>query len=269
MTDSLAVIAGYGGLPMALLDAYDPHPVFILAYHGHTDPRIVEGRDHIWLYLGQIGKALKAVRERNITRIVMAGGIRRPSLRHLLPDREGRKLLKRLGTRWRGDNKILSVIEEFLDEEGFSLLSVQEVAPHLLPLEGPLGKHTPSSEVLTDIRTGTSLLDHLSPCDIGQGLAIQNGLVLAIEAAEGTDACILRTPPLANPQEYPPIYIKRAKVNQTEKIDLPVIGLKTIENLAQAGFQGLVFQAKKTLITDLHKVIELANQKGIFLWGEP
>lgn len=269
MTEPLAVIAGYGGLPITLLAAHDPRPVFILAYHGHTDPRVVEGRDHIWLYLGQVGKALQAMQERKIKRIVMAGGIRRPSLRHLLPDREGRKLLKRLGTRWRGDNKILSVIEEYLEEKGFHLLSVQDIAPHLLPSAGPLGKHTPSSESLADIRTGASLLDHLSPFDVGQGLAIQNGLILAIEAAEGTDACILRTSPLANPQEPPPVYVKRAKINQTEKIDLPVIGLKTMENLIKAGFQGLSFQAKKTLITDLDKVIQLADQNGLFLWGEP
>lgn len=269
----IAIIAGTGGLPRALLQACQQRqqPYFLLAYQGFTDPTLIQDdTPHIWLSLGQIDKALSALRTRSITDIVMAGGgaIARPSLKNLKLDKGGMRLLAKIGLRWPGDNHVLKTVAMFLEQEGFCLRSPQDFLPSFLAPAGPLGRHHPSATALEECCKGREVLAHLSRWDFGQGIALQNGLILAIEAAEGTDACIARSGLLQRPGEGRAIYVKRAKIGQDERLDLPVIGPKTLDTLIQMRFQGIAFQAGKTLILMPESVQQKADEAGLFLWGE-
>lgn len=254
-------------MPKLIARACAPRPLFVIAYHGYTDKEFVKDYAHVWLHLGQIGQAMKCLRERNITEIVMVGKCERPSLRHLLPDGQGMRLLSKIGLRWPGDNHLLTLIQDFLYEEGFVLKSPQEILQTLIAPVGALGATIPSNDILKDIEIGCRALSVMSPLDFGQGLAIQNGLILGVEAAEGTDLCILRTGKLAHSKGPKPIYVKRAKVGQNEKLDLPVIGPKTLDHLIKAGFQGIAYEAERTLLLSIKELRERGDQEGVFFWG--
>lgn len=266
--EPIGIIAGSGELPKLILEACQFRPVFVIAYHKWTDPSLTEGVPHIWLYLGEVGKTLQALKAAGIKQLVIAGGKgERPSLRNIKPDKVGVKLISRIGLRWSGDNNILMTIQRFLEEEGFILKSPQDIVTSLLAPAECLSAIAPCEAALKDIEQGTQALNHLSVLDCGQGLAIQNGLILGIECAEGTDNCIQRCGQLRRAGEPLPIYVKRSKINQSELLDLPVIGPKTIEILIQAQFQGLAFEAAKTLIILKDQVQNMADAAGIFLWS--
>ena len=254
-------------MPKLIAQACAPRPLFVIAYHGYADPEFIKDHAHVWLHLGQVGQAMKCLRERNIREIVMVGKCERPSLRHLLPDGQGVRLLSKIGLRWPGDNHLLTLIQDFLYEEGFVLKSPQEILQTLIAPLGPLGVCTPSDDSLRDIDVGRRALSAMSSLDFGQGLAIQNGLILGVEAAEGTDLCILRSGELAHPDGPKPLYVKRAKVGQNEKLDLPVIGPSTLDHLIKAGFQGIAYEAERTLLLSIKELANKADQNDVFLWG--
>jgi UDP-2,3-diacylglucosamine hydrolase len=270
MIEKIAVIAGAGGMPKSLFLHLQQQqiPFFVIAYHGHTDQSLIQDMDHEWFAFGQVGKVFKALKDREIQSVVFAGGglTPRPSLKNLSVDGMGLKLLRRIGLRWGGDNQALKVVSAFLEENGFRVCAPQDFIPPLLAKRGCLTHTQPQQETAPDLLLGKEMLAALSPLDFGQGIAIQNGLVLGVEAAEGTDACILRCGKLQRPTpEPPPVYIKRAKINQDERCDLPAIGLKTIESLKEAGFQGIAIQSEKTLILEASETLNLANQYGLFI----
>jgi DUF1009 family protein len=260
----LGMITGTGHMPRLIIQAYSPQPIFAIAYYDCTDPHAIENIPHQWFALGAVGAVLNALRSQNIANLVFAGNLKRPALSHIMPDKDGMRLLARLGLRWPGDNKLLDVIQNFLQEEGFTVLSPQEILPSLLyTIHSPIEL---SDQNLRDIKKGKEILDNLSIFDIGQGIAVQNGQILGIEAAEGTDQCIMRCGKLQNNNEPAPVYIKCAKIGQNEKIDLPAIGANTINALASAGFCGLAFEKGKTLILDRETVKNEAQKHKIFLW---
>jgi DUF1009 family protein len=261
------MIAGSGHMPKLIARACAPRPLYVIAYHGYTDPNFVKDYPHVWLHLGQVGQAISWLREQKIQEIVMVGKCARPSLRHLLPDSHGLRLLSKIGLRWPGDNHLLTLVQEFLHEEGFVITSPQEMMQTLIAPLGSLGAHTPSQEGMSDIEVGRHALSVMSCLDFGQGLAVQNGLILGVEAAEGTNECIMRCGQLAHRDGPHPIYIKRAKVGQNEKLDLPVIGPETLDCLVKAGFQGIAYEAERTLLLSLKELEKKADQEHLFLWG--
>jgi DUF1009 family protein len=273
MLKPIGIIIGTGDIPQLLIQACQRsgRAFVLIAYEGYTDPDLIEKHlPHCWLRLGQVGKTLEVLKEHGARDIVLAGGGRlsRPSFRHLSLDQEGRRLLARLGFRWKGDNTILKTISDYLEEKGFCIKSPQDFLPPLVSPSGVLGIHRPSPEALQDIAVGGGLLASLSPFDFGQGVAVQEGLILGIEAAEGTDACIRRCGLLKREGSLPPVYIKRAKIGQDQRLDLPVVGPETLKALTEAGFGGIAFQAEQTLLISLETLREKADAAGLFLWAE-
>ena len=163
---------------------------------------------------------------------------------------------------------MLLTLQAFLKDEGFCIKSPQDILPHWMAKEGPLGDVRPDEEALQVLKQGFLHLDHLSSLDCGQGIAMQQGWILGIEAAEGTDACIRRCGAMQWPTGPRALYIKGAKKGQSEALDLPTIGPNTLTNLEEAHFQGIAFEAEKTLLLHPKKLADQANKAGIFLWGE-
>jgi DUF1009 family protein len=268
MQQPIALILGRGNFCFLLKKTLEEQgrPFFVLAYQGITDPELTQGCDHAWISLGHVGRGLDILRSYGVKEISMAGTWQRPAWSDLMPDTMGLKLLTRLGMSWSGDDRILKVVQAFLAEQGFDIVSPQSILPSLVTQPGSLGTLNPCLEALQDIDKGAAYLTHLSCLDFGQGLALQKGLVLAVEAAEGTDQCILRTGPLKRTGPGP-VYVKMAKQDQSYDLDLPVIGPGTIRSLVQAGFQGLAFQSHSVLVAFGQEMAEMADKQGIFLWG--
>lgn len=271
----MALIAGGGRLPQDLAHhlIQQGQPLIIVALEGQTDPvwpDEVPGVPVVWVALGQVGRVLKFLAKHAASRVVMVGGIKRPSwddmIRHLKLDVQGMKLLGKALLYPMGDDALLTLVMDHLTHHGYSVVGVHEVMPKLLWEKGCHTQIHPTPENQRDIAHGWSVLETLSPLDIGQGVVIQQGLVLAIEAIEGTDAMIARAGTLKRGGAGP-VLVKRPKMQQDARVDLPTIGPTTIESLIEAGFAGLAFQADKTLVVEKSRCVALADKAGLFLLG--
>lgn len=264
----LGIIAGGGAMPARLLHACDKNDIesFIIAFEGQTDMSILQGRKYMLTRIGAAGTIINTLRSHEIRDLVFIGSIRRPSLKEMRPDLKTVSFFARLSTRALGDDGLLRAVKKELEHEGFRLHGVQRFAHDLLAVEGPMGRHKPKRSDEDDIYRGLDVLYAMGPLDIGQGVVVQEGIVLGVEAAEGTDALIRRCGPLKRAGRGP-ILVKMTKAGQDYDLDLPTIGPDTIAAAAESGFAGVVVEAGKTLVIEPDRVGELADTYGMFVTG--
>ena len=268
METNLCVIAGGGILPRKLADNFDPSGdrIFFLAFRNVTDPEVVAGRHHEWLELGEVQKAIDAMHRNNVDKVVMAGPIQRPALSSLALDIRALKMLAKGGLKAFGDDGLLSLVAKEIEKEGIKVIGIDQILSGVLTKEGLLAGPAPTKISWDDIKRGLQVLNSLGPCDVGQSIAVQEGIVLAIEAIEGTDQMIERAGSLQR-NVSGPILIKISKTNQDKRVDLPTAGPETINNAIRSGFQGLALEANNSLLLDKDRVIEIAEKNSFFVIG--
>ena len=265
----LGIIAGSGALPRRLAESCRAagRAVFILALEGAADQATVADVPHAWCRLGAAATGLDLLRANAVTELVLAGGVRRPSLSALLPDWRAAKFFARVGYRALGDNGLLSAIVKELEREGFRVVGADEIlsADNLLA-EGPLGGHMPDDEARADIEHGIGVARALGALDIGQAVVVQQGLVLGVEAAEGTDELLRRCAGLR--RDGPGgVLVKMAKPGQERSADLPTIGPQTVTVAAASGLRGIAAEAAMTLVIDRAELVRAADEAGLFVVG--
>jgi DUF1009 family protein len=221
---------------------------------------------HSLAKIGEIGKIFKAMKENKVEEIVFAGGLRRPSFSEISPDFEGAKLLAKLAFTKVSDDTIFRAIIDEIEKRGYRVISVQEAVPEILFQEGVYGKVSPSEQDMSDIQRGVEVAKALGAVDVGQSVVVQEGMVLAVEAIEGTDMLLSRAATVKR-KGKDPVMVKIIKPGQETRIDFPVIGPATIEELIKYKIRGLAVEAGGILIIDQKKVIEMANKAGIFIIG--
>ena len=259
----LGIIAGAGDLPVILSNSVEN--AFVVGIEGFCDPEkySVECQLH---GVAKLGAIVKAFKDKNITDIVVAGGIQRPAFSTLVPDAMGAKLITRLVLKGGGDDKGLRIVLSFLEEQGFVVKSVEDILGNQTVDKKNLTQKKPNDMHMSDIRRGVEILEATSVLDIGQGAIIQEGLVLAIEAIEGTDEMIKRTNNIVRDGNSP-VLVKMIKKNQNRNADLPTIGVDTIKNLHAIGAGGIAISSDGIIIINKKSVIETANKLGLFIIG--
>jgi UDP-2,3-diacylglucosamine hydrolase len=265
---NLGIIAGGGTLPRRIAEAHANAGggVFIIAFIGITPDETVDGIDHAWVKLGRIQDTMDAMIGAGVEDVVMAGPIKRPSLSSLDLDGRGAKLIFQAGRKAFGDDGLLSVIVKDIESDGLRVIAVDDVLGGVLAPAGPIVGPDPDDAARSDIERGIQVLRHLGPVDVGQSIAVQEGLVLAIEAVEGTDAMIARAGPLR--RDGPgPILVKISKPGQERRADMPTIGPDTIRNARAAGFRGVAIEAGATLLLDVDVVRGVAGEGDFFVVG--
>ncbi|HLY55952.1 MAG TPA: lipid-A-disaccharide synthase [Stellaceae bacterium] len=268
MPTNLGILAGGGALPARLVERCREtgREVFVLAFEGQTDPTLVEGVPHAWTRLGAADDAIKQLKAAGVGEIVMAGAIRRPSAAELRPDWRAARLLAKVGLRALGDDSLLRALKTELEAEGFTLIGVDRILQDHVATEGIYGRHAPDAQAQADIEYGFRVVAALGGVDVGQAAVIQEGRVLGVEGAEGTDALIERCGPLQRPGPGG-VLVKAAKPGQERRIDLPTIGPRTVETAAAAGLRGIAVEAGASLVIDREKTVALADSLGLFLTG--
>jgi len=237
----------------------------VLALEGEADRRTVEGVPHAWCRLGAAGTALDLLRGNGVTELVLAGGIRRPSLSSLRPDWRAAKFFARVGYRALGDNGLLSAVVNEIEAEGFRVIGADQLLEAAMP-EGPLGAVTPDDDAACDIAHGARIARAIGALDIGQAVVVQQGLVLGVEAIEGTDALLRRCAGLR--REGPGgVLVKLEKPGQERRADRPTVGPDTVKAASAAGLRGIAAEAGATLLLDRARVIEIADAAGLFVVG--
>lgn len=268
MAPKLGILAGGGDLPARLAAAVrgTGRAVFIVAFEGQTDPAAVAGFPHLWSRFGAAGTIIARLKAEGVGDLVFAGPVRRPSFSELLPDWRTTKFLARVGTRALGDDGLLRSVARELEDEGFRVVGLHEILGDLLTPVGLVGARAPDEEARRDIARAVEVARGLGALDVGQGCVVQQGIVLAVEAIEGTDAMLERCADLRRPGGGG-VLVKVQKPQQDRRLDLPTIGAVTVEKAAAAGLVGIAVQAGGSLIVDRAAVGALADRLGLFVTG--
>jgi DUF1009 family protein len=266
----LGIIAGMGRLPLQLIEACQAsgRKVFVVAFEQSTNPAVIAAAPHVVVPMGAIGKAMEHLRGAKVKEIVMAGRVQRPTLSSLKLDKGATKLLARLGgSLFAGDDAVLKTVVAFLEDEGFKIVGAETVLSDLIAPEGVMGKVQPSERAKADIAYGIEVAKRLGELDVGQAVVVENGYVLGVEAAEGTDALLERSGRMKQDASRVGVLVKVKKPLQEKRVDLPAIGPKTVENAHAAGLSGIAIEAEGSLILDRSDVIAQADALGLFLVG--
>jgi UDP-2,3-diacylglucosamine hydrolase len=264
----LGVLAGGGQLPVRVIEACRAagRDFFVLAFEGHTDPATVADAPHAWVRLGAVGEALKRLHEAAVTEVVMAGPVKRPSFDELRPDWRGAMFLAKVGVRAFGDDGLLSAVVKELEAEGFRVVGADDVFGSLRTPLGPCGALAPDEAAVVDIDRGIAVVRALGHLDVGQAAVVQQGVVLGVEAIEGTDALLDRCAGVRRSGRGG-VLVKVAKPGQERRVDLPTIGPGTVARAAAAGLRGIALEAERSLIIDRSAVVRAADEAGLFVVG--
>jgi hypothetical protein len=266
---TLGILAGGGRLPgqVAAAARAAGRDVFLIGLEGFADPAVLAPWPHEVVRILAAGRIIAALREHGCQDLVLVGPVRRPSLLGLRPDVEGARILARIGrAAFAGDDGLLAAVVRVFAEEGFRVLGVHEILAEALGPAGLLSRAGPDAMAMADIRRGIVVARALGAVDVGQGCVVQQGIVLAVEAAEGTDAMLARCAELAWPGPGG-VLVKLVKPGQDRRTDLPTIGPETIRAAIAAGLRGVAFEAGGTILAQRDTTIAAADAAGIFLLG--
>ncbi len=273
--DSIALICGGGSFPGAVADTIvrrGRRPV-VFAIKGWADPKVVEQHSHHWIALGQFGRFLRLARAERCRDVLFIGTLLRPPLSQIRLDWHTIRLMPRIIQSFRGgDDRLLSGMARFMEEEGLRIIGLRDVAPDVVVPEGVLGRCHPLPADRADIARALDLLAKLGPFDVGQAAVVANNNVLAVEAAEGTDNMLRRVAELRGQGRVTTprgvgVLVKAPKPSQDHRFDLPAIGPQTIANAVSAGLAGVGVAAGSTIIADAAEAIAAADRGKIFVVG--
>ncbi|HXU99411.1 MAG TPA: UDP-2,3-diacylglucosamine diphosphatase LpxI [Caulobacteraceae bacterium] len=270
----LGLIAGGGALPVSLARHCRDigRPLFIIRLAGFADPDLA-GYDGCELGLGRLGAAISALRASGCEAICLAGRVARPNMAELKPDFRGLAALPGVLTAARrGDDGLLSFLIGEFEKEGFVVEGAHEVMADLVLRRGPLARHKPRRSHGSDIDRATAAARAIGRLDAGQAAVACDGLILALEAQEGTDAMlerVARLPPAirGTPGHRRGVLVKVCKPGQERRVDLPTIGPGTVRRAADAGLAGIAGEASLTIIVERERVIAMADELGLFVVG--
>jgi DUF1009 family protein len=256
----IGLIAGSGRLPVLFAEAAAQagRSVVVVAHEGETSPELSA---QAWVRLGQLGRIAEVLRGEGVSEAVFCGGLRKLRLLDLRPDWLGLKAMARMGGF--GDDAALRAIAQVLEDEGVRIVSPLPFVPGLLAPKGPLGKRKLDDEQRNDVQVGLQVARALGALDVGQTVAVRKGVVLAVEASEGTDACIARAGTLAKGA----VVVKARKPQQDDRFDAPAIGPLTVEACAKAGCAALAIEASATLVLDRAQLVAAADRAGLAVEG--
>ncbi|MDO8289294.1 MAG: UDP-2,3-diacylglucosamine diphosphatase LpxI [Parvibaculum sp.] len=266
---TLGIIAGSGPLPIKLAEAAraQGRDVFIVGIQGAAGPSI-EAWPHGWIRIGGAGKFLRLVKQAGCEDIVFIGPITRPRLRDIVPDWTGLILLPDFIRRLKiGDDALLRGVVEFLERNGMKIVPAESILTTLLAQEGLLSNAVPDAAHQADIDLGISAALDIGSRDIGQGVVVRNGKVIALEDVKGTDNMLFRVA-----AEFPDgkngrsgVLVKLPKPAQDRRVDLPTIGSRTVERAAMAGLAGIAVEAGGAIIADTDEIRAAADRLGLFV----
>ncbi|MDP7040779.1 MAG: UDP-2,3-diacylglucosamine diphosphatase LpxI [Myxococcota bacterium] len=267
MTETIGLIAGNGTFPILFARAARQKGVHVVAVamQGETLEDINAEVDEItWVRVGQVGKTISTFKKANITQAAMAGGVRKTRLfEGARPDMTGLKLLAKNLTR--PDDGMLRTFAKAFEDEGIEIVDSTLYMPEALAPHGVLSQREPTQDEWRDLEYGYNIACQMGKLDVGQTVIVKSGAVVALEAIEGTDACIKRAGELTKNKGA--VMVKIAKPDQDMRFDVPAIGLETLKSLESAGIKVLGIDAGRTLMLDKDELLKRAERMKIAVVG--
>jgi UDP-2,3-diacylglucosamine hydrolase len=275
ISSRIGLIAAGGVMPFAVADSLTARGInpVLFALRGACDPVGVERFRHHWISIGQLGKAAKLFRAENCRDLVFIGTLVRPALSEIRLDWGTLRVIGRVWAAFRGgDDHLLSGIGRILEQDGFRMVGIKDVAPDLLMPEGCLTLKMPDENAAADIAKARDVLRALSPFDIGQAIVVIDGHVVGVEDIEGTDGLLARVARLRaegriRARTARGVLVKAPKSGQDLRFDLPTLGPRTVEGAAAAKLAGIAIVAGNTVVVEPQAMIEAADAAGLFVTG--
>jgi len=272
----LGLIAGGGDLPVTLATHCRQvgRPVFVIRLAGFAGPELADC-DGVDAGLAELGKGIRALRRAGCQAVCFAGKVDRPDLSRLKPDLRGlRALPGAVAAARRGDDGLLTFLLKEFESEGFAIEGAHQVMATLTIPAGPLGRHAPTVSQSPDIARALDAARAIGRLDAGQAAVACDGLILALEAQEGTDSMLERVASLPRAlrgasDDSRGVLAKACKPGQELRVDLPTIGPRTLHLAAGAGLCGVVGEAGRLLILEREETVRLADELGLFVFGAP
>ena len=261
---TLGLLAGIGHLPVDVAQSAKRlgYKVAAIAVVPETDPELPENVDIFYdINVGKLGKIIKTLKQHDVKNVTMIGKVTKEVLYKngaIIPDLTAIKLLASLPDR--KDDTIMNALVKLVEDAGMHVMDQAELIKPLLPEPGVLTKRKPTEQEWEDMRFGFCMAKELGRLDIGQTVVVKNRAVMALEAIEGTDACILRGGFLGKGGV---IVAKTAKPAQDKRFDIPSVGTTTLTSMIHAGATGIVIEAGRTLLVDRKRTLAMAEEKGI------
>ena len=270
----IGLVAGWGRYPIVVAQSLKAqgYEVHCVGLKNHADDALRTVCDSFFACApARLGAHIRYFRRRGITQATLAGKVFKHKLLFgrrgwpaLVPDlRTIRAFFPMfvLRKKNRNDDTLLSVVVNEYARSGITMAPATDFAPQLLAPAGQLTRRGPTAAEEQDIEFGWTLAKEMGRLDIGQSVAVKGRAVIAVEAVEGTDACIRRAGELCPQGGF--TVVKVAKPQQDMRFDVPTIGLGTIQSLIAAGAKVLAIEAGKTIVVDRDDVVALANQNHI------
>lgn len=272
----LGLIAGGGELPLALAERCraQGRPFYVLRLRGFAGPEL-EAYEGAEVGLAQLGRAFDLLRKTGCKAVCMAGLVDRPDFSKLVPDLRGMKAIPgAMAAARKGDDGLLRFLVGEFEKEGFAVEGAHAVHGDLTLPAGTLGAVTPGPDQMRDIEQALVVARGVGRFDIGQAVIVVDGLVLAVEAQEGTDAMLERCAGLpaalkGSADARRGVLAKVPKPIQERRVDMPTIGAATVEAAAACGLAGIVGEAGAMLVMDRDAVVAAADRLGLFIHGVP
>jgi UDP-2,3-diacylglucosamine hydrolase len=277
ISSPVGLIAAGGVMPFAVADSLIARGIdpVLFALKGACDAVSVQRFRHHWISVGQLGRAEKLFRTENCRDLLFIGTLVRPALSEIRLDWATVRAIGRVWAAFRGgDDHLLSGIGRILEQDGFRMVGIKDVAPDLLMPEGCVTRKAPDENATADIAKGRDVLRALSPFDIGQAVVVIDGHVVGVEDIEGTDGLLARVARLRaegriRAKAARGVLVKAPKSGQDLRFDLPTIGARTVEGAAAASLAGIAIVAGNTLVAEPQTMIETADAAGLFVIGLP
>lgn len=268
MTSKLGIVAGGGEFPGLVIAACraQNRPFHVLALSGHADPAVIGDAPADWIRLGEAGTGFKLLKQVGVEEVVMIGPVRRPTLRELAPDFRTTRFFAKVGLKALGDDGLLRAVAREIEEEGFRLVGIDQVLEDCLAIPGLYGTVAPDAQAEADIKRGIEVARGIGMLDVGQAVVVQQGIVLGVEAIEGTDRLIRRCGELRR-EGLGGVLVKMKKPGQDRRLDLPTIGTATLRGAAAAGLRGIAIEAGGALVLGREAVTAEADRLGLFVLG--
>ena len=262
--ETLGLLAGIGHLPVDVAQSAKKlgYKVVAIAVVPETDPELPENVDVFYtINVGKVGKILRTLKQNDVKNVTMIGKVTKEVLYKtgvVIPDLTTIKVLASLPDRT--DDTIMNAIVKLIEDTGMHVMDQTVLVRPLLPEPGVLTKRKPTEQEWKDMQFGFRMAKELGRLDIGQTVVVKNQAVMALEAIEGTDACILRGGFLGKGGV---IVAKTAKPAQDNRFDMPSVGTATLTSMIHAGATGIVIEAGRTLLVDRKHTLAMADEKGI------
>lgn len=262
--ETIGILAGVGRLPVEVAQSAKSqgYKVVIIGLIPGVEADLQQVADVYYdINVGRVGKIISTMKKEGVTKATMIGKVTKEVLYKIggiIPDWRAIKILSSVPDR-KDDTIMLAIVKE-IESDGIKVMDQTELIKPLLPKPGVLTKRKPTEAELADMEFGFKMAKAIGGLDIGQTVVVKNQAVMAVEAIEGTDACILRGGFLGKGNV---IVAKTAKPSQDQRFDIPGFGTKTMESMIHAGATGIVIEAGNTLIVEREKTVALADKHNI------